>query len=235
MVAVTILPWADFRRRWRWQQGEHVTLVGHTGSGKSTLALSLLAPRPHSVVLATKPKDATLDQLVAAGWRRSRRWPPPPKSSQVILWPRTTGSDPDELYGQQAGMFRKALGDIYRSGGWTVYADELRYMTDQLRLAKHFELLWLQGRSLRISLMTATQRPYHVPLEAWSQATHIFLWRESDKRNLDRLVEIGGVDTSIVRATVPRLGLYSTLYVNTRTGGMAVTRPPAGLALRRST
>lgn len=226
MDGVEIFGWQDFRRRWKWAKGEHVTLVGHTGSGKSTLALSLLVPRSPAVFLATKPKDDTMDKLKAAGWVTSRTWPPPPRTKQVILHPRIKRVE--DMAHQQA-VFTEALGYLYARGGWTVYADELRYMTDQLKLKKYFELLWLQGRSLGVSLMAATQRPFWVPLEAWSQSTHVFLWRESDKRNLDRLVEIGGVDTAKIRQVVPRLGLFSTLYVNTRTGRLIVTRPPASV------
>lgn len=224
---VEIVPWGAFRARWRWERGEHVTLVGHTGSGKSTLALSLLMPRSPAVFLATKPRDSTMDKLRAAGWSKSATWPPPPRTRQVILHPRIKRV---EDMAHQQEVMTQALGYIYAKGRWTVYADELRYLTDQLKLKKYFELLWLQGRSLDVSLMAATQRPFWVPLEAWSQSTHIFLWRENDKRNLDRLVEIGGTDTAKVRSVVPRLGKYSCLYVDTRTGRLIVTRPPASIA-----
>lgn len=224
---VDIQPWAQFRSRWKWEKGEHVTLVGHTGSGKSTLALSLLIPRTPAVFLATKPRDATMDKLKEVGWVTSKTWPPPPRTKQVILHPRIRKIE-DMAHQQQ--VMTEALGYLYAKGGWTIFADELRYITDQLRLKKYCELLWLQGRSLGISFMTATQRPFWVPLEAWSQSTHVFLWKENDKRNLDRLVEIGGVDTAAVKRIVPRLGLYSCLYVNTRTGRLIVTRPPGTIA-----
>lgn len=227
MQGVDIQPWAQFRSHWRWAKGEHVTLVGHTGSGKSTLALSLLMPRRPAVFLATKPKDDTMEKLRHAGWATTGSWPPPPRSKQVILHPRIKRIEDME---HQQSVMTQALGNIYARGGWTIYADELRYITDQLKLKKYCELLWLQGRSLGVSFMTATQRPFWVPLEAWSQSTHVFLWKENDKRNLDRLVEIGGVDTATVRRVVPKLGLYSTLYVNTRTGRLIVTRPPASVS-----
>ncbi len=225
-VSVLVLSWEDFHNRWKWKHGEHITLVGHTGSGKSTLALSLLQHRKPAVFLATKPHDDTMDKLLNVKWKTSRTWPPPPGQKQVVLHPRI-GKIEDMDHQKQ--VMEQALGNIYTKGGWTVYADEVRYLTDQLKMSKYFELLWLQGRSLGISLMAATQRPFWVPLEAWSQSTHLFLWRENDKRNLERLGEIGGVDTAQVRQIVPRLGLYSTLYVNTRTGALVVTRPPGEL------
>lgn len=232
MVAgVDILGWQDFRRHWRWGKGEHVTLVGHTGSGKSTLALSLLMPRSPAVFLATKPRDSTMTKLRDAGWTVARSWPPPPRTRQVILHPRIKRV---EDMAHQQKVMGDALGYLYTKGGWTIYADELRYLTDQLKLKKFFELLWLQGRSLDVSLMTATQRPFWVPMEAWSQSTHTFLWKETDKHNLDRLTQIGGVDSATIRQVVPRLGLYSCLYVNSRTGRLIVTRPPKDIALTQS-
>lgn len=236
---VPLLGWQDFRSRFRWKQGEHVALVGNTGSGKSTLALSLLHDRKVSVALATKPKDETMDQLRDAGWTEVTSWPPilhtkeEKARKQIILHPRPRGRKMriEDINDLQRPAIKKALEDIYVTGKWTIFADEVRYLNDQLGLKKHLELIWLQGRSIGISLMAATQRPFWVPNEMWSQSTHVFLWRESDKKNLDRLVEIGGVDTSLVRYVVPRLAQYNCLYVNTRTGGMAVTWPPAKMSL----
>jgi hypothetical protein len=106
--------------------------------------------------------------------------------------------------------------------------DELRYLTETLKLSRHMELLWQQGRSVGISVVAGTQRPARVPLAAYDQATHLFLFRDSDRRNLDRLADLSGdVDKVLVRETVQTLAPHEVLYVDTRRGTMAITRSPA--------
>lgn len=218
--------WPTFVASLKWRQGEHVTLLGPTGAGKTTLALELLPLRKWVMVFGTKPRDPSLDRLKREySYEVARSWPPPAGVRRVILWPdvRRMGA----VFKQQ-DVFAEAMEHIYEAGGWCIYMDELRYVTSTLKLAAHTELLWQQGRSLGVSLVGGTQRPAKVPLEAYDQATHLFLWRDSDKRNLDRLADISGdVDRDLIRATVTQLGRHEVLYVDTRTGRLAVTQAPA--------
>lgn len=217
--------WRGFVSRFRWQAGEHVTILGHTGSGKSELARRLLNGRRWTVVLGTKPRDETLDRYVDDGYERLARWPPEPHVTQAILWPRIR--DRSDL-ASLAPLFADALDDIFISGVWTVAIDELHYATGRLGLEPHLSDLWEQGRSLGVSLMTATQRPANVPLLAYSQATHLFFARTTDDRDLSRLAEIGGgTDKAMLRDTVRKLPRFAYCYVNTRTGSMSITRAPA--------
>jgi hypothetical protein len=216
-MAVPRLPWAEALGALRWKQGEHVTMVGPSGGGKTSLALRLLPRRRYVAALGTKPRDATLDRLVKReGWHLSRTWPVNHEvHPRVVFWPRIERMADAE--GQRLAV-AAFLEDVYRNGGWTVYLDELRYVTGRLGLAREVELLWLQGRSLGVSLVGGTQRPAWVPLEAYDQATHLFLWRETDETNLRRLGGLAGVDTRTVRATIVELEHHEVLYVNTRTG-----------------
>lgn len=216
--------WRTFRRRFAWAPGEHVTIIGQTGSGKSELARRLVRDRRFAVVLGTKPVDSTLEGFKRDGFRRIGRWPPASNINQVLLWPRIrTVEDLD----RQRDVMRHALESIFVEGAWTVYVDELPYFVGRLQLSDMLELYWLQGRSLSVSLVVATQRPANVPLLAFSQATHIFLARTTDDRDLARLREIGGVeDRAGLAATVRRLPRFGFVHVNARTGRYVVVRAP---------
>jgi len=219
------MEWSAFLDWLSWRQGEHVTLIGPTGQGKTTLAIELLPVRKWVVMFATKPKDRTLDGLRREGWYVTAEWPAPALERRVILWPPAAKLDSRR---DQVAAFGEALEAIYRTGAWCIYADELAYLTDELRLEPELRMMWQQGRSLGISLVAGFQRPANVPLLAYSQATHLFLWRTNDGRDLKRLQEVSGVvDLRTMLATVQSLDRHEALYVNTRTGAMAATTAPA--------
>ena len=224
---VPFVPWAELRSHIDWRQGEHVLAIGPTGCGKSTLLLGLSTVRSFVVIGATKPKDSTLSRLIRReGFKRTTKWPPAstsngPVTPRVIFWPRI--SRITDIAHQQAEFYR-FLCEVYVQGGWCVVLDELRYICGRLRLADPVEVLWQQGRSLNVSLMAAAQRPAWIPLAAYDQSSHLFLWRETDVRNINRVAEIAGGSANEVRAAVPHLGTYECLYVNTRTGALCRTR-----------
>ncbi|MGW4205005.1 hypothetical protein [Streptomyces sp. NPDC004726] len=218
--------WSEFLRRFRWEQGEHVTLVGNTGSGKTTLAQQLLPMRDFVVALATKPRDKTMTSLIRTqGYERVREWPPPhiigAKSRRVVLWPKF--ERPEDIGPQQAAIDR-ALRDIFAAGGWTIFADELYYLCKFLGMARLFEVFWSQARSIGITVVGGAQRPAFLPLMAYSQATHLFLYRTTDEVDLKRMGGLGGMDNRLIRETAMRLPKYHALYVNLRDGEMMTTK-----------
>lgn len=218
--------WHEFLPRLRWEQGEHVALVGPTGRGKTHLALALLPRRQWVTILATKPRDRTLSGLVGrGGYVRIGAWPPPHQRTQrVLLWPPWRRI---EDRGPQARALRDALGAIVVEGNWCVFADDVQYLTDELRLGDVLQTIWLQARALGVSLVAATQRPRHVPRTMWTQSTHLFVWGTTDADDLRQLAGMGGVDAQLVRAEVAQLARHDVLYVNTRTGALCVTRAPS--------
>lgn len=197
--------------RWDYKPGEHVSFLGSTGNGKTTLALQLLAAtateRVPGIVLAMKPKDKTVtDFQKLHGFRRVADWPPTPslyhvKPKGYIVWPKTVfKEDIDEAH--HADVFRRCLQDSYKRGNRILFADEAYSLAEELGIGKSLITLWTKGRSMGTGLWAATQKPTHVPLWMYSQATHLFLSYDPDKRARDRYREISGTDPKIIEAAL---------------------------------
>jgi energy-coupling factor transporter ATP-binding protein EcfA2 len=218
------LRWREFRDQFVWDQGQHVTLVGGTGSGKTTLARAILPMRDFTIVLATKRRDSSLyDPLRKMGFEVQEtldldyaRFP------KIIFQPQMRTPNAKGLE-EQKDAFEEALIEIFNEGSWCIYADEVRYLTDNLKLRSVFDVLWLQGRSLGISLVVSTQRPVSIPLLAFDQATHFFCWRQTLKDDIQRISEFAGIAGETVRYVLPRLPKHEALYINTQTGQLVRT------------
>jgi hypothetical protein len=188
--------------------------------------LQLLPIREYVLAIATKQRDPVLYRLEGQGYTRLEDFDlseiPDDFAKRVVLAaPLPQGA---ESLDNQREIVRKALVSVYQQGGWTVYLDELRYVTDYLRLARDVELLWLQGRSAGISVIGGTQRPAFVPLAAYDQATHLFFWRDNDRRNLERIGGLGAHDSQAIAREVASLNPHEVLYVNTRDGSKLRTK-----------
>lgn len=212
-----------------WQQGEHVGAIGPTGQGKTTLLTYLLPLRQYVVIFATKPKDQTMDELIeTGGYTKISKWQPKwqmpaSRTPKRVLWPNASrlGS---KLARRK--IFADALEQIYVEGGWTVVFDEGYYIANTLKLGPEVKEYLLQGRSLHITVVFATQRPAWVPVEVFDQSTHLFFWRDNDERNLRKIGGIGFLSADFIRHTVARLEQNQFLYMNTRTGQMCRSRTP---------
>jgi hypothetical protein len=223
-TAFPFVQWEDFPRHMQWKQGEHATLIAPTGQGKTTLIREILpsstAVREYVMVLVTKKRDDTLSAFEDYKKMNS----PEPWAKKVMIYPPFP-RNPDKMFELHRDIFKNALVTAYRQEGWTVIADEVRYLSEQLRLDRYLELIWLQGRSLGVTLVASTQRPRHIPLSAYDQATHLFLWRDNDKGNIGRLAEIGGtVDRRRIIERIPDLPRHQFIYVNTRSGETVESR-----------
>lgn len=216
------LSWDEHLATWRWEQGDHVTLIGPTKAGKTTLAGAILPLRDYVVVLSAKPRDSTLEAYANEhGYRIVRRWGdvgmPRRGGDRVLLWPKA--SDPEDFEARQYAEFRACLSDVFQVGGWTVYVDELSYVTDYLQLTRPLTRLWAQGRSLGVTVVASTQAPVYVPRHAYDQVVHMYLWRTRDLDRVRRLAEISGaVDPRRLFEELRALEEHQCLYVDGATG-----------------
>lgn len=213
-MQVAQLPWEQFASRWGkiFRQGQHVTLIGPTGVGKTTLSIRLVEPRSYVVAFGTKPQDDTLAKLLKQDWLRIEKWPPPSGKKRVILWPKI--KDPDAIESTQRNIFNAALNGIYQQKSWCVWMDELYWMTVNLRLRRKIQTYYTHARSLHISIVGTTQRPAWVPLEAYSQAGHLIIWRTGYEADLKKIGSMNGVDAKVITGILQQLDYREFLHVD---------------------
>lgn len=222
---VPVLPWQAFLDFMNWGQGEHVTLVGHTGAGKTELSVSLLERRKYVVFLGTKSQDSTQDALKKMHYQvvQDSKGIEVDISTHLIVRPDFPKVSAAKLKTYHQDVFRESIMRVYRQGGWTLDIDECRYITEYLGLRDECMLCWLQGRSKDISVLASTQRPRFIPLEAYDSASHLFFWRSTDLDNVRRVGELAGINKEVVTGIVGKLPMHDVLYVDTRSGRMAIT------------
>lgn len=225
MARVDQISWEDFLGHvFNWDQGEHVTLIGPTGQGKTTLARHILPRRNYVVNFVTKKTDPLIQEFKRDGYKVMKSWGDTPHHTapRVLLQPPFVKTEPRERV--QREEFSLALDRAFDEESWTVYLDEVLYITGDLGLERKVKRLWHQGRSLGVSVVAGTQRPAMVPLLAYSQATHLFFWRNTDETDIKRLGGLGGMDNRLIREIVARLAKHEVLYLNTRTGELVRTK-----------
>lgn len=229
MPELEVVPRGEFlTQMWpvNYATGHHVTIIAPTQNGKTYLGFQLLQhvvpPRNPPVVLVMKPRDAEVTKWAKTlDYRRIQAWPPAPSiwrgpAPGYVLWPRHT-YDPDIDDARMYREFRKAILGRYKQGNSIVVADEVLGLVDELKLGKEIRAVHTRGSGMGLGIWCMTQKPSHVGGWVYSQAEHLFLGNDPDKRNRERFAEIGGVDPEVVKHYVATLPRYCWLYIR-RTG-----------------
>jgi hypothetical protein len=180
--------------------------------------------RKFVTVIGTKPQDENLSKFGKEnGYKVIQEFPRyfDETEPRLLLWPKLRNMGQQ---GNQRAAIGHALQQMFKQGKWTINADEVSYIANDLNLTPHLNLIWQQGRSLKLSLVAGTQRPVRVPLFIYDQSTHLFFFKDNDEANLRRIGGIGWLNARVIRETVAMLPKHFFLYLNTRTGEMFISK-----------
>jgi hypothetical protein len=228
---VTVFGRRDFLDNvWDYRAGEHVTFVGRTRSGKTTLAFQLLSRVPDAIVpivLVMKPRDETVTSWTSRlKFRRTATWPPLRSNRRMprnyrppgwVAWPNLGNIEADTEATRE--LFHKVMAESYSQAAKRnpedriIFADEVVGIAKELRLERDLSALWMRGAGMGVGLWAGAQRPFELPQHALSQAMHLFLHRDDDKRNRERFAEIGGVDPDFVMQITASMAQHQFLYI----------------------
>jgi energy-coupling factor transporter ATP-binding protein EcfA2 len=192
----------------RWEEGEHVSVVGDTGTGKSYLIRALIRPREYVVFLRTKSDDIKLpgyDRRTKASAMNDL------SLTRILLQPDGNSKR------AQANEAWNMLDIAWQHGGWTIVIDELWYAV-RLGLAEPIERLLTQGRSKGISVVCGMQRPVGVTRFAMAESTHMFTF-VLEGRDIKTFAE---ASTPRIVPAIQQLREHNFAYYNRRKRVVAV-------------
>lgn len=211
-------------------------MIAPTGFGKTTLAVGFLDLHPHVLALDFKGGDSTLDKLRKKGFVRSSSWPlrsqdwrkieDKGKEARYILGPpKTRLSEQNAVVSK---YMKRVLDDVWEQGGWTLYLDELWLAAVAMALGRDIETMLVSARSWGISIVSAFQRPAHVPRSASDQSTWLMIGYTRDTDVVNRLAEMTGRPKEEIRGVVRGIEEEHVVLVFSRkpTDPIIVTRAP---------
>lgn len=174
-------------------------ILGPTGTGKSYFSRQIMDMREYVAVIAVKPRDDTIERFKGSAYgepyKLIRQWPPHYGEKRVIYWEKPKGLDALKL---QATRIHKALNEMYREGGWSIYIDEGGYVAGVLGLGQAVGVLLNQGRSSGISVVLCVTRPTsvvaRVPKEAFSQPRHKLIFKYENRDELKAASQVADLD-----------------------------------------
>lgn len=212
-------PWSEvyeYLNR-NWQIGQHMALVAKTRSGKTTFAREVLDIRDWVVVFGTKIRDPDLyAEFQRKGYVVKHDWSPFDTKNPRVIYAPPLPSPTKEGRQAQAEAFRKVLIQLFQleRGNWTVYFDEIRYLTEDLKLQTEIDTLYLQGAALGITIVASTQRPRSVPRNMFAQSDWFGFWRIASAEDRVAASQLIGGQEYVAREAMAILPQYELLLVN---------------------
>lgn len=198
------------------------------------------------VSLMPKPADPTTSKWAESlNLRETPVWPPrkkmfSEKPAGHVLWPKhPLNLEPAERREVVGAILRKGLNDQYQHGNSITFMDDAHSAAVMMGLNQYLEELLTNGRAGGAGAWLALQKPSgsiatgSVSSFAYSSATHLFLTRDNDERNIKRFGEIGGVNPRETEAVVRNLGVHpinghavsEALYIDLRGPYLATILP----------
>ena len=167
-------------------------------------------------MFGTKPADPLYNRLIKSGFRRVERFSDIRSfDKNVLLWPKMRKTIPETISSQREA-FQSALDQIVIQGGWAVWVDESKYVAEMLGLRKEISFCVDQLRSNNSSVICGAQRPAWLPPSVLTNASHVFIWKSTNREDQIKLADIGGIDAKAVRDEARALGRHEFIYVKTR-------------------
>lgn len=154
--------------------------------------------------------------LLRAGWRLQDKWDPAQtdERARIIFRPPLRSPTGRDIEAQREA-FRMALVRAWQTGGWTLWFDEVRYLTEQLGLQRELNLLWLQGGSGGTTLVALTQRPVSVPLNMFEQSRFLVTFKITGVEDRRTMAGYAGAEQPVVFDVAARLAPKEFLFVDT--------------------
>lgn len=158
---------------------QRVLILGSTGSGKTTMGASLLSGAPFDrmpYVMIDYKRD---DLLGAIEHREQIGLNEVPKHPGLYHVKPNPVSDDEKM--------DEWLYKVWERRNIGLYVDEALRLPTKRRGA--FESILTQGRSLRIPVISLSQRPVDLTRYAFSEANHVVVFRLTDERDRKKVTE----------------------------------------------
>lgn len=214
-----------------YKPGHHVVFIGPTQRGKTSLAFKLLEYTANeklpAYVAVCKPMDpVTAKEGQRLGYRRVSEWPPrarirdigAPKPNGYLVWPHLGNltTDMDHAADVTGTLIDSAYSDGRKGKHSILFMDDTVTKSKVMHLDRHMVTVLTMSGAMGVGGWFFVQKPTNsgeTALWAFSQSEHVFICRDPERKNRQRLGEIGGFSTREMDEISQTLKPYQFLYL----------------------